>query len=69
MGKVSFFIGDDTTTPLNLSTIQKPILRFDKVYNINSTSNKNFIYKEESQHSSITFIGIEKIFSYWKKLF
>lgn len=68
MGKVSFFIGDDTTTPLNLSAIQKPILRFDKVYNDNAISNKKFINKE-SQHSSITFIGIEKIISYWTKLF
>ena len=68
MGKVLFFIGDDTTTPLNISAIQKPILRFDKVYNDNAISNKKFINKE-SQHSSVTFILFEKTFSYWKKLF
>jgi hypothetical protein len=68
MGKVSFFIGDDTTTPLNIGAINKPILRFDKVYNDNAISNKKFINKE-SQHSSITFIGIETIISYWTKLF
>jgi len=68
MGKVSFFIGDDTTTPLNLSAIKKPILRFDKKYNVTRTRNINIINKE-SQHSSVTFILFEKTFSYWKKLF
>lgn len=67
MGKVLFFIGDDTTTPLNTGAIKKPILRFDKVYNDSAISNRNFI--KESKHSSITFIGIEKIISYWTKLF